>query len=219
MLEAGADPSAGDEDGTTCLHIAASLANTKLARLLTNSELGADANAPDKRGSTPLHLAVAPIQDARGALPPSPSQRPRHTQLGPSLADSDVIKCVKFLLGHGANPETKDHEGLRRRGTSQGLRMIPPLLLHPLVLSAASRCSLADPPTQPNRTRSRSCSPPRLRLTSSAQPVAAIRAGAGAATSRRPTRALGGAVRRTRTSRQEPPLAGGVGVGRARWHR
>jgi len=84
MLEAGADPSAGDEDGTTCLHIAASLANTKLARLLTNSELGADANAPDKRGSTPLHLAVAPIQDARGALPPSPSQRPRHTQLGPS---------------------------------------------------------------------------------------------------------------------------------------
>ena len=92
LLDAGADPSVGDGDGTTCLHIAASLANVKLAKILINSELGADTNAPDNQGSTPLHFAVQPIQEAR---------------------DADVQRCIKLLLEHGAKPEKKDKEGKR----------------------------------------------------------------------------------------------------------
>ena len=92
LLDAGADPSVGDGDGTTCLHIAASLANVKLAKILINSELGVDTNVPDNQGSTPLHFAVQPIQEAR---------------------DADVQRCVKLLLEHGANPEKKDKEGKR----------------------------------------------------------------------------------------------------------
>jgi len=90
LLTNGADPLAGDQEGTTPLHVSAKLANIKITRLLVDHDrMGADVNFADKHGSTPLHFAVG-AHESTGA---------------------DATKVVKFLLDRGANPDAKDSEG------------------------------------------------------------------------------------------------------------
>ena len=90
LLTNGADPLAGDQEGTTALHVSAKLANIKITRLLVDHDrMGADVNFADKHGSTPLHFAVG-AHESTGA---------------------DATKVVKFLLDRGANPDARDSEG------------------------------------------------------------------------------------------------------------
>ena len=91
LLKAGADPMIVDQDGVTCVHIAALTANAVLLKLLFETPAKKpDANKADKTGSTPLHHAVEPDDegDAKAAA-----------------------ECVAILLSHGANAAAKNGDG------------------------------------------------------------------------------------------------------------
>ena len=91
LLKAGADPMIVDQDGVTCLHLAAMSANAVLLKLLFETPAKKpDANKADKTGSTPLHHAVEPDDegDAKAAA-----------------------ECVAILLSHGANAAAKNGDG------------------------------------------------------------------------------------------------------------
>ena len=92
LLKAGADPMAGDPEGTNCLHIAATLSNGKLLKLLLEGATSkkVDPNKADKAGSAPLHLAVEPSDENDAAA---------------------AAECVTVLLGHGANASLKNSDG------------------------------------------------------------------------------------------------------------
>ena len=67
LLQAGADPWASDNEGTNCLHIAATLSSPPMLKLLLEApqKKGSKANvdAADQQGSTALHLAVEPADE------------------------------------------------------------------------------------------------------------------------------------------------------------
>ena len=67
LVQAGADPWASDNEGTNCLHIAATLSSPPMLKLLLEApqKKGSKANvdATDQQGSTPLHLAVEPADE------------------------------------------------------------------------------------------------------------------------------------------------------------
>ena len=91
LLQAGADPSAGDSDGTTCLHIAATLSNAPLAQLLLDTELPLEIDQQDfAGGSTALHMAVTPDD--------------------PSKAEA-AARFVALLLERGADATVRDKAG------------------------------------------------------------------------------------------------------------
>ena len=91
LLKVGADPMAADPDGTNCLHIAATLSNGKMLKLLLEkASKKPDVNAADKAGSAPLHLAVEPADPADAAA---------------------AAECVTILLGAGANAAAKNGDG------------------------------------------------------------------------------------------------------------
>ena len=70
LLEGGADPNIGDNDGRTPLHVAARLRHKEVARILMNG--GTDMTKEDAKNETPLSVSerigfkdvVAVIQDA-----------------------------------------------------------------------------------------------------------------------------------------------------------
>jgi ankyrin repeat protein len=88
LLSAGANPNEvrpKSGNSYTPLIIASAMGNAKVAELLLDK--GADPNAIDARGYTSLHLVV------------------RDSDYGLDLAGKDnVVKIVKSLLAHGANP-------------------------------------------------------------------------------------------------------------------
>ena len=88
LIDAGANPNEvrpKSGNSYTPLIIASAMGNAKVAELLLDK--GADPNAIDARGYTSLHLAV------------------RDSDYGLDLAGKDnVVKIVKSLLAHGANP-------------------------------------------------------------------------------------------------------------------
>ncbi len=58
LIEKGANPTAQESDGSTALHIAASIyANEEIVKLLIDK--GADPNCKDNINQTPLHVAAA----------------------------------------------------------------------------------------------------------------------------------------------------------------
>ena len=67
LLQAGADPWASDNEGTNCLHIAATLSSPPMLKLLLEApqKKGSKANvdAADQQGSTALHPAVEPADE------------------------------------------------------------------------------------------------------------------------------------------------------------
>ena len=88
LINAGANPNEvrpKSGNSYTPLIIASAMGNAKVAELLLDK--GADPNAIDARGYTALHLAV------------------RDSDYGINLAGKDdIVKIVKALLAHGANP-------------------------------------------------------------------------------------------------------------------
>jgi len=88
LISAGANPNEvrpKSGNSYTPLIIASAMGNAKVAELLLDK--GADPNAIDARGYTSLHLVV------------------RDSDYGLDLAGKDnVVKIVKSLLAHGANP-------------------------------------------------------------------------------------------------------------------
>jgi uncharacterized protein len=89
LLNAGAKPNfAQPQFGMTPLIIASAMSKAEVVDLLL--EKGADANAKDARGYTSLHLAV------------------RDSDHGIDLrSKDDIVKIVKSLLAHGANPNLR----------------------------------------------------------------------------------------------------------------
>ena len=65
-LSAGADTTEKDEDGRTCLHVAAQGGDRHIARILI--EAGAELEAKDAEGQTPLLLAVTTGRQAVAEL-------------------------------------------------------------------------------------------------------------------------------------------------------
>ena len=59
LLKEGADPSSGDSEGTTAIHIASTLPSAPMLRtLFEGAAVPVNPNQSDQNGSTPLHLAV-----------------------------------------------------------------------------------------------------------------------------------------------------------------
>ena len=80
-----------DSDGTTCLHIAATLSNAPLAQLLLDTELPLEIDQQDfAGGSTALHMAVTPDD--------------------PSKAEA-AARFVALLLESGADATVRDKAG------------------------------------------------------------------------------------------------------------
>jgi hypothetical protein len=94
LLKTGSDPGAADAEGTNCLHIAATLSNAKLLKLLLGAGGGRKVaeviNRVDQAGNTPLHLAVEPADEADAP---------------------DAAQCVEVLLKHGASTAIKNEDG------------------------------------------------------------------------------------------------------------
>lgn len=105
LLMAGADINARDAEGVTPLMLGSNSA--ELVNLLLSR--GADINAQDSSGYTLLHRVV------RSSFNPS-SQGSGHgeSQDQPPRCglDLDPVNKLAFLLGHGANPNLKDRNGV-----------------------------------------------------------------------------------------------------------
>jgi ankyrin repeat protein len=86
LLERGADPNLGDQDGDTPLHGAAMRGNVKLLQMLLDK--GADPNAKNKLGGTALMWAGTYGQE----------------------------EAARVLLEKGAEPTLKDHNGITASG-------------------------------------------------------------------------------------------------------
>ena len=119
LLNHGADLHAVNAEGKAAIHYAAMRGGAEAVRLLVR--LGADANAVDTFGGyAPLHLAAAHcnreiIQDTCAALLAAGADVDARSKWGTTALWSAAIAgrgdLVYFLLRHGADLETRDHEG------------------------------------------------------------------------------------------------------------
>ena len=94
LVQAGADPNAGDATGVSPLHRAVRTRCTPAVRALLAN--GADARRKTKAGSTPLHLAVQ--HTGRGGT-------------GSPAAREEQAEIVRLLLSYGARPSEKNAAG------------------------------------------------------------------------------------------------------------
>lgn len=115
-LDAGADPDARDDDGTTPLHSVAwdAKASTLVEMLI---DAGADPNAKDQSGRTPLHFAapynvpsvVALLLEAGGEVGARDDYgyTPLH-RLAKRSNEPGVLATVDLLHKAGADPNTRE---------------------------------------------------------------------------------------------------------------
>ncbi len=137
LIEAGADPNAGNRRGAIALHYACdarpgaegmrnpSVQRTVIERLL---DAGSDVERKDKSGSAPLHRAVRARSAGavrclleRGARADAPHGRQRTTPLhivshstgasGTKGTRAEQQEIVKLLLQFGADPRARDAKG------------------------------------------------------------------------------------------------------------
>ena len=122
LLNAGADPNAGDDDGRTPLHLAARrAADSDTVAVLVKAK--ADPNAPDENGQTPLHLAarfttnpeiIAVLIQAGGDLTARDKNgsTPRDLAEGnPEVKDTEVYRRMIAVVAGSASPSASATEG------------------------------------------------------------------------------------------------------------
>lgn len=106
-----------DDAGWTPLHIAASIGNLEVLKLLLNYEPKPDVNLPTSTGVRPIHLAVAKkhidavkllVEDygASVRIKDNKGQYPIHR-----AASIGSVALVEFLASKGSNINIKDSEG------------------------------------------------------------------------------------------------------------
>jgi len=119
----GANPSAADYDGRTCLHLAACSGNVQMVQFLM--EQGVDMNACDRRGGTPLSDAVrgAQIQVVEALLNGGEDDMSLQDSADPNITDRDGrtvlhvatsmgnLELVQMLLKAGAEKDVQDNWG------------------------------------------------------------------------------------------------------------
>ena len=130
LLDAGADPTVRDEDGTTPLHWAAeNTSNPAVIVALLNA--GADPNARDEDGTTPLVSAILAILTANPAVivalldagaDPNARTDDGWTPLHWAARLTDNSAVVVALLDAGADPNARDEDGWTPWGYGAGER-------------------------------------------------------------------------------------------------
>ena len=107
LLEAGADPSARDDDGLTPLHRGA--VNNNPVVTLHLLAAGADPNAPDNQGYTPLHYSAAQSGNGRvvarllaGGADPLAESNDGRTPLHSALRYAAARSVISVLVQAGA---------------------------------------------------------------------------------------------------------------------
>ena len=91
LLKEGADPSSGDSEGTTAVHIAATLPSVAMLRaLFEGAAVKVNPDQGDRNGSTALHLAADVVEKD---------------------AIAEAAECIAVLLERGASVSAKDKSG------------------------------------------------------------------------------------------------------------
>ncbi|KOO35990.1 d chain transport protein [Chrysochromulina tobinii] len=91
LLKEGADPSSGDSEGTTAVHIAATLPSVAMLRaLFEGAAVKVNPDQGDRNGSTALHLAADVVEKD---------------------AIAEAAECIAVLLERGASASAKDKSG------------------------------------------------------------------------------------------------------------
>lgn len=114
LLELGCDPNALNDDGRTCLHVAAAIGNLTVAGVLI--ENGASPNARDNAGFTPMFEAVKnnhaglafALHKAAGQLGLSTAEAA--SQLNQAVRKRDMNQ-LRWLVSNGAEPSAPDYDG------------------------------------------------------------------------------------------------------------
>ena len=107
LLEHGASVHVRNKNGLMPLHLASQYGLPVVVETLL--KFGADVEARDNSNMTPLHFAVSSV--FRNELEPQIVAFDIDGTLKPPILSPKVIKIIKLLLGHGANPQMQNDKG------------------------------------------------------------------------------------------------------------
>jgi len=106
----GADLSAGDYDGRTCMHLAASEGRMEIVKYLL--DMGTDPNVTDRMGSTPMEDAIRHgHREVQRVLRDSGAMLVGHADTMCTAAATGDIDTIRTMISNGINPNTGDYDG------------------------------------------------------------------------------------------------------------